>query len=94
LDEDKPDARPLPIHRRTQAQNKRIHRHALSGIRTHVPSVHANEDKSCLRPRGHRDRRRRRLGGPKHKWDDKIKMYLGEIEGHVEWINVAQDRDQ
>jgi hypothetical protein len=30
--------------------------HTLSGIRTHDPSVRANEDSSCLRPRGHCDR--------------------------------------
>jgi hypothetical protein len=30
--------------------------HALSGIRTHDPSVPAKEDSSCLRPRGHCDR--------------------------------------
>jgi hypothetical protein len=30
--------------------------HAHSGIRTHDPSVRAEEDISCLRPRGHRDR--------------------------------------
>jgi hypothetical protein len=30
--------------------------HALSGIRTHDPSVRASEESSCLRPRGHRDR--------------------------------------
>jgi hypothetical protein len=31
--------------------------HALSSIRTHDPSVRASEDSSCLRPRGHCDRR-------------------------------------
>jgi hypothetical protein len=31
--------------------------HALSGIRTHHPSVGASEDISCLKPRGHCDRR-------------------------------------
>jgi hypothetical protein len=31
--------------------------HALSGIRTHDPSVRASEDISCLRPCGHCDRR-------------------------------------
>jgi hypothetical protein len=31
--------------------------HALSVIRTHNPSVRASEDNSCLRPRGHCDRR-------------------------------------
>jgi hypothetical protein len=30
--------------------------HALSGIRTHDPSVRASENISCLRPRGHCDR--------------------------------------
>jgi hypothetical protein len=30
--------------------------HALSGIRTHDPNVPANEDVSCLRPRGHCNR--------------------------------------
>jgi hypothetical protein len=30
--------------------------HALSGIRTHDPSVRAGEDGSCLRPRDHCDR--------------------------------------
>jgi hypothetical protein len=35
--------------------------HASSGIRTHDPSVRANEDSSCLRPRGHGDRHRMTL---------------------------------
>jgi hypothetical protein len=39
----------------TNAHNTNIH--ALSGIRAHDPSVRASEDSSCLRPRGHRDRR-------------------------------------
>jgi hypothetical protein len=30
--------------------------HALSGIRTHDPSVRASEDSSCLRPRSYCDR--------------------------------------
>jgi hypothetical protein len=30
--------------------------HALSGIRTHDPSVRASEDSSCLRPCGYCDR--------------------------------------
>jgi hypothetical protein len=54
---DQPVARPLPTHRTTQTQNKRTDIHALSGIRTHDPSVPASEDSSCLRPRGHRNRR-------------------------------------
>jgi hypothetical protein len=56
---DQPVARPLPKHRTTQTQNKRIRApniHALSGIRTHDPSVLASEDSSWLRSRGHCDR--------------------------------------
>jgi hypothetical protein len=51
--------RPLPKHRTTQTLNKRIYTpniHALSGFRTHDPSVRASEDSSCLRPRGYCDR--------------------------------------
>jgi hypothetical protein len=51
--------RPLPKHRTTQTQNKRIHKpniHALYGIGTHDPSVRASEDSSCLRSRGQCDR--------------------------------------
>jgi hypothetical protein len=47
-------ARPLPTHKTTQSQNKRIHTpkiHDLSGIRTHNTSVRASEDSLCLRPR-------------------------------------------
>jgi hypothetical protein len=49
-------ARPLPKHRTTQTQNKRMHTpniHALSGIRPQDPSVRASEDISCLKPRGY-----------------------------------------
>jgi hypothetical protein len=56
---DQPVARPLPKRRTTQTQNKRIHIiniHALSGIQTHDPCVRANEDSTCLRPLGYRDR--------------------------------------
>jgi hypothetical protein len=45
---DQPVARPLPTHG-INAHNTHIH--ALSGIRTHDPSVRAREDSSCLRPR-------------------------------------------
>jgi hypothetical protein len=52
--------RPLPKHRTTQTQNKCTQyctdTHALSGIRTHDPSVRASEDSSRPRPRGHSDR--------------------------------------
>jgi hypothetical protein len=38
---------------------------------------------------------RRPLGRPRHRWDDNIKMDLGEIGfGDVDWIHLAQDRDR
>jgi hypothetical protein len=53
-------ARPLPLFRTTQTQNKHMHTqniHALCGIRTHDPGFRASEDSTCLRPLGYRDRR-------------------------------------
>jgi hypothetical protein len=38
---------------------------------------------------------KRPLGRPRHKWEDDIKMDLRETEWDVmEWIDLAQDRDQ
>jgi hypothetical protein len=38
---------------------------------------------------------KRPLGRPRHRWVDKIKMNLKEIGwGGMDWINLAQDRDQ
>jgi hypothetical protein len=38
---------------------------------------------------------KRQLGRPRHRWVDNIKMHLREIgwDG-VDWIDMAQDRDQ
>jgi hypothetical protein len=49
------------LYLHTEQHKHRINAHntdirALSGIRTHNPSVRASEDSSCLRPRGHCDR--------------------------------------
>jgi hypothetical protein len=39
--------------------------------------------------------RRRPLGRLRHRWEDIIKMDLGEIRrGDTDWIHLAQDRDQ
>jgi hypothetical protein len=38
---------------------------------------------------------RRPLGRPMRRWEDNIKMDLGEIGfGDVDWIHWAQDRDR
>jgi hypothetical protein len=39
--------------------------------------------------------RRRPLGRPSLRWDDNIKMDLGDIEfGDVDWIHLAQGGDR
>ena len=38
---------------------------------------------------------RERLGKPKHRWEDNIKMDLQEVEcGSMDWIELAQNRDK
>jgi hypothetical protein len=38
---------------------------------------------------------KRPLGRPRHRWEDGIRMDLGEIGlGGVDWIRLAQDRDR
>jgi hypothetical protein len=38
---------------------------------------------------------KRQLGRPSRRWVDNIKMDLGEIGwGGMDWIDMAQDRDQ
>jgi hypothetical protein len=53
---DQPVAKLLPTHRTIETQYMHTDIQALSGIRTHDPSVRASEDSSCLRRRGHCDR--------------------------------------
>jgi hypothetical protein len=36
----------------------------------------------------------RPLGRPRHRWEDNIRMDLGEIWEVVDWMHLAQDRDQ
>jgi hypothetical protein len=39
--------------------------------------------------------RKRPLGRPRRRWEDNIRMDLGEIGwGGMDWICLAQDRDQ
>jgi hypothetical protein len=38
---------------------------------------------------------KRPLGKPRRRWEDNVHMDLREIEwGGMDWIDVAQDRDQ
>jgi hypothetical protein len=38
---------------------------------------------------------KRQLGGPRRRWEDNIKMDLGEVGwGDVDWIDLAKDRNR
>jgi hypothetical protein len=38
--------------------------------------------------------RKKRLGRPRHMWEDNIKMYLRDVGcGAMDWIDLAQDVD-
>ena len=38
---------------------------------------------------------KRRLGRPRHRWEDNIKIDLQEVGcGSMDWIELAQDRDR
>jgi hypothetical protein len=68
-------ARPLPIHKTTQTQNKRIHTpniDALCGIRTDDPSFRASEDSSCLRPLDYRACNKSHYKSKFHVWSLKL----------------------
>jgi len=36
---------------------------------------------------------KRPLGRPRHRWEDNIKMYIREVGGGGDWMELAQDRD-
>jgi hypothetical protein len=66
-------SRPLPKHRTTRTQNKRIHTpnmYALCRNRTHDPGFRASEDSTCLivRPLGYRGR----FGGCRNRYKVKL----------------------
>jgi hypothetical protein len=57
-------------------------------------SMNGGED-DCILVIGGKPEGKRPLGRPRHRWVDDIKMDLREIGwGGMDWINLAQDRDQ
>jgi hypothetical protein len=57
-------------------------------------STHGEKRNSCRvlvgKPEG-----RRPLGRPRRRWEDNIKVDLKEMQwGGMDWIDLAQDRDQ
>jgi hypothetical protein len=37
---------------------------------------------------------KRPLGRPRRRWEDNIKVYLQEVGGGGDWMELAQDRDR
>jgi len=37
---------------------------------------------------------KRPLGRPRHRWEDNIKMDLGEVGGGEDWMELVQDRER
>jgi hypothetical protein len=37
---------------------------------------------------------KRTFGRPRHRWEDNIKWIFKKLDGNVDWINLAQDRDR
>jgi hypothetical protein len=38
--------------------------------------------------------RKRLLGSPRHRWEDNIKIVLQEVGWGVDWMDLAEDRDE
>jgi hypothetical protein len=57
--------------------------------------IHMGEKKKVYKVLVGKPEGRRPLGRPRRRWEDGIRMDLGEIGwGVVEWIQLAQDRDR
>jgi hypothetical protein len=61
--------------------------------------AHMGKGRNVYRISVGKPKRKRPLAGPRHRWEDGIKMDLMEIGfegggGGVEWIHLAQDRDR
>jgi hypothetical protein len=57
-------------------------------------STHGREEE-CIQDFGGKPEGNRPLGRPRRRWEDNIKMDLREIGwAGMDWIHLAQDRDQ
>jgi hypothetical protein len=57
--------------------------------------AHMGEERNVYRVLMGKPERKRPIGRPKRRWEDGIRMDLREIDwGSVDWIQLAQDRDQ
>jgi hypothetical protein len=52
-------------------------------------------DEECLQGSGGKVRKRRPLGSSRRRWEDNIKIDVGEIGwSSMYWMDLTQDRDQ
>jgi hypothetical protein len=64
-------------------------------MRLAVPVAQMGDKKNAYRLLVEKTEGKRPLGKPRCRWVDNIKMDLGEVGlGGVDWIGLAQDRDQ
>jgi len=49
---------------------------------------------SCHRVLVGKPERNRPLARPRRRWEENVKMYLQEVEGAGDWMELAQDRDR
>jgi hypothetical protein len=53
------------------------------------------EERKVYKVLARKPKGKRPLARPRHRWEDRIRMDLREIDlGGVDWIRLAQDRDR
>jgi hypothetical protein len=68
--------------RQTKARRLRWARHVARNV----------EERNVYKVLVEKSKRKRPLGLPRHRWEDVIRMYLREMLGDMEWIQLAQNR--
>jgi len=48
----------------------------------------------CAQGSSGKPKGKRSLGRPRRRWEDNVKMYLQEVGGGGDWMELAQDRNR